>query len=316
MSSNDQTPNNQFPAVPPPTKPAPAGRRVLPLSPGRQAALPLSSRSPAAWAAALVDLGDPRDALVEITASGLLRWWSPQPGRRTADGQAGSPDPLQLVWCRRAAPDVELVALAVGALVAPGPNSAGTGGEPGAPMCVAVAATRCGEYAVTVGNWREGTTTVAGRGAAVDAVLLYLGLSTAPEARTPADLVCSMWVDRLLAAGALHPGRVRTWADAVRHHPLGAARPDVDAAQRRLQGPGPIRMGPDTSRRGCGAGRVVRAQPLRRPLDGPRCLRPLAARPLPRPGRPASRPPGGAAGQAGHHRRPDDRGLSRLAPSP
>lgn len=254
MSSNDQTPNNQFPAVPPPTKPAPAGRRVLPLSPGRQAALPLSSRSPAAWAAALVDLGDPRDALVEITASGLLRWWSPQPGRRTADGQAGSPDPLQLVWCRRAAPDVELVALAVGALVAPGPNSAGTGGEPGAPMCVAVAATRCGEYAVTVGNWREGTTTVAGRGAAVDAVLLYLGLSTAPEARTPADLVCSMWVDRLLAAGALHPGRVRTWADAVRHHPLGAPAPtsmQLSAASRDLG-----RFGWDRIRLAVGAGRA------------------------------------------------------------
>ncbi len=225
--TNDQPFSNQSSSNQPSSNPSssdqPSGRHVIPLSPQRQAALPLSSRSPAAWATALVDLGDPRHALVEIATSGVVRWWSPQPGGPSDHNRLALPDALDLVWCRRAAPDIEVVALVVGTMAASGPDHLMRSGDH--PLTAAVAATRCGEYAVTVGNWSQGSTEVAGRGTAVDAVLLYLGLSTAPEARTPADLLCSMWADRLLAAAALHPGSITTWVAAARRHPLGAAAP-------------------------------------------------------------------------------------------
>lgn len=260
MCPTDPFPTEPFPAEPtlndrppgarraePPTR-----RRVIPLPPGRAAALPLSSRSPATWATALADLGDPRHALVEVNASGEIRWWSPQRPGSAADGHAAdTPEPLELVWCRRAAPDVEMVALVVGAVGATGPAVAD---DDGAPISAVVAATRCGEHAVTVGSWRHGTATVAGRGAAVDAVLLYLGLSTPAEARTPADLVTSMWADRLLAAAALQPGSVTTWAGAARHHPLtatGATSPQLSAAARDLG-----RLGWDRIRLAVGGGRA------------------------------------------------------------
>lgn len=252
------------PVRPSPSNLAPAGRRVIPLSPGRAAALPLSSRSPAVWAAALVDMGEPRHALVEITASGVVRWWSPQPGRTTAAGGAVVPEALDLVWCRRAAPDVEVVALAVGTVATspttdtPTTDTPTTGDGGREPLTAAVAATRCGEHAVTVGNWRRGATAVAGRGAAVDCVLLYLGLSTPAELRTPADLTCAMWADRLLATVALRPGSVKTWADAARHHPLGAQpapAPQLSAATRDLG-----RFGWDDIRLAVGAGRTEWAE--------------------------------------------------------
>lgn len=247
-------PSNHRPS-PQPSSPAPAGRRVVPLPPGRAAALPLSSRSPATWAAALVGLGDPRDALVELSTSGVIRWWSPHRSHTAEATRSGSPEALELVWCRRAAPDVEVAALVVGAVSAPDGASDDNDHD---PISASVAATRCGEHAVTVGDWHRGARTFAGRGTAVDAVLLYLGLSTAPEPRTPADLVCSMWADRVLATAALRPGSVATWADVARHHPLAASAataPQLASSTRELG-----RLGWDRIRFAVGGGRAEWAE--------------------------------------------------------
>ncbi|MCB1027362.1 MAG: hypothetical protein R2704_04570 [Microthrixaceae bacterium] len=199
------------------------------------AGLPLGSRSHTAWAAALVGLAEPSPALVELTVGGALRWWSPRP--------VGEPDPLRLVWARRADRDVDLAGLMLGA-VDPGRL---VDGVPGPQRFAAVVATRSGDCSVTVGSWPSEVTVAGGRGAAVDAMLLYLGLATPPEARTPGHLVGLVWLDRLLAAAVGAPGRIDTWATAAAHHPLyrpGDTAPEVVSATADLAAAGwdPIRL--------------------------------------------------------------------------
>lgn len=220
-------PSHNQPSHDPPEAPHPdsrrSRRRVVPLPPGSAAALPLASRSPGVWAAALIGLGERGDALVELTVSGSVRWWSPRQLHRTDPCRVQPPDAWDLVWARRADPDVELVSLVLNGAAMQGLVTGTQGGHTGA----AVVATRSGEHAVTVGSWPGGISNVVGRGTAVDAVLLYLGLPTAPERRTPAHLVASVWADRLLAAAALVPGSISTWDDAAAHHPLARPRPGV-----------------------------------------------------------------------------------------
>lgn len=77
--------------------------------------------------------------------------------------------------------------------------------------------------------------------------MLYLGLPTAAEPRTPAHLVCSVWLDRLLAATVLEPGSVTTWTAAIRHHPLssgGTTAPELAAITQDLGAMGwdPMRL--------------------------------------------------------------------------
>lgn len=214
----------------PNTEPPSQGRT----KPPDQAGLPLGSRSHTAWAAALVGLADPSPALVELTVDGSLRWWSPSGPQPV--------DPLQLVWGRRAKRDVDLAGLVLGAVdparVAPGTAK---------PRTAAVVATREGDCSVTLGKWPDEVALIGGRGTAVDALLLYLGLATAPEARTPADLVSSVWLDRLLAAAVLDIGGIATWAAAAAYHPLnraGSTAPELVSATTDLahRGWDPIRL--------------------------------------------------------------------------
>ncbi len=107
-------------------------------------------------------------------------------------------------------------------------------------------ATRTGDCSVTTGTGAD-LTNAGGRSLVVDALMLYLGLPTAAEPRTPAHLVCSVWLDRLLAATVLEPGRVTTWTAAIRHHPLssgGTTAPELAAITQDLGAMGwdPMRL--------------------------------------------------------------------------
>ena len=215
----------------PPRLPLP--RRIPTAPTGRGPALPLSSQSHTAWAAALVGLADHAPVLVELTAAGSVRWWSPHDGDQA--------DPISLVWAQRAEADVQLAGLALGR-TAPDAHA----GLPGVSTAAAVVATRTGDCSVTTGTGAD-LTNAGGRSLVVDALMLYLGLPTAAEPRTPAHLVCSVWLDRLLAATVLEPGRVTTWTAAIRHHPLssgGTTAPELAAITQDLGAMGwdPMRL--------------------------------------------------------------------------
>ena len=115
----------------PPRLPLP--RRIPTAPAGRGPALPLSSQSHTAWAAALVGLADHAPVLVELTAAGSVRWWSPHDGDQA--------DPISLVWAQRAEADVQLAGLALGR-TAPDAHA----GLPGVSTAAAVVATRTGDH--------------------------------------------------------------------------------------------------------------------------------------------------------------------------
>ena len=121
----------------PPRLPLP--RRIPTAPAGRGPALPLSSQSHTAWAAALVGLADHAPVLVELTAAGSVRWWSPHDGDQA--------DPISLVWAQRAEADVQLAGLALGR-TAPDAHA----GLPGVSTAAAVVATRTGDCSVTTGT--------------------------------------------------------------------------------------------------------------------------------------------------------------------
>ena len=196
----------------PPRLPLP--RRIPTAPAGRGPALPLSSQSHTAWAAALVGLADHAPVLVELTAAGSVRWWSPHDGDQA--------DPISLVWAQRAEADVQLAGLALGR-TAPDAHA----GLPGVSTAAAVVATRTGDCSVTTGTGAD-LTNAGGRSLVVDALMLYLGLPTAPElAAITQDLGAMGWDPMRLAVAA----GSTDWVDL---DPVGAAWMDRGAFARRL----------------------------------------------------------------------------------